>query len=371
MRILLICEAFRALGGLREAVDSLAREYLQRGHQVAVASVYAPYKEDRVIRANVECFPIRVPRWKPITWRHPERFFRRPDPSELVRVIQDWKPDVVNVHGGVWEKFPTIIGACRSSNVPVVISFQSASYAGTWGIKALGALRQCAALTAVSQAAKEYMMHLAPAVRGAEVIPNGADFQLLRDASPLRRLRPYLFCAARLFLEEKAVDLVVQGFGLIAQRYPALDLVIAGDGPDRSVIERLAANLGLTDRVELIGFKSQLELAGLYKGALLFVMPSRFREGLPLVFLEAMAAGVPSIGSSIGGVPEVVLEGVTGLLLHENSPKEVADRIRTLLDDTALRERMSQAALERASHYAWPAIAARYLAVYAETTARK
>ncbi len=371
MRILLVCEAFRALGGLREAVDSLAREYLALGHDVAVASVRAPYREDRKIRANVECFPIDVPRWKPVTWRHPERFFRRVDPVELKKVLHAWRPDVVNVHGGVWERFPTMIHACRAERIPIVVSFQSASYAGTWGEKALASLRFAGGLTAVSQAAKDYLQALAPVLQTAVVIPNGADFEVLQEAAPLSRSRPYIFCAARLFLEEKAVDLVVQALALIAQDHPAIDLLIAGDGPDRAKLETMVAEMGLSDRVEMLGFKSQQELASLYKGARLFVMPSRFREGLPLVFLEAMAAGVPAIGSAIGGVPEVILDGQNGLVLRDNTAEELAVAMRQLLKDQTLRERMSHMAQERARQFTWPMIAARYLEVYTKAGAKR
>ncbi|HVN88249.1 MAG TPA: glycosyltransferase family 4 protein [Candidatus Binataceae bacterium] len=364
MRILLICEAFRALGGLREAVDSLAREYLARGHSVAVASVRAPYREDREIRSNVECFPIDVPRWKPVTWRHPERFFRRVEATELKKVLREWRPEVVNVHGGVWERFPTIIEACRSEQIPVVVSFQSASYSGTWGAKALASLRVASGLTAVSQAAKDYMQTLSPAMASAAVIPNGADFHVLSEAHPLKRNRPYLFCAARLFLEEKAVDLLIQALGLIAQDHPEIDLLIAGDGPDRGTLERMIGKLGLSNRVEMLGFKSQAELGSLYKGAQIFVMPSRFREGLPLVFLEAMAAGVPTVGSAIGGVPEAIRDGGNGLLLRENTSEELAGVLRRLLDDQSLRERMSLKALDLAQQFTWPVIAASYLETY-------
>ncbi len=366
MRILLVCEAFQALGGLREAVDSLACEFLRASHSVAVASVYAPYRNDRIVRAKVDCFPIKLPRWKPVTWRHPERFFRRPNPAELKSVISDWRADVVNLHGGVWERFPMVIAACRAAGASAVITFQSASYAGTWGVQALGSLKDAAALTAVSEGAKGYLQDLSPPMRTARVIPNGVDCELLRAATPFHRARPYIFCAARLYLQEKAVDVLVRGFSLIAREHPEVDLLIAGDGPDRPVIERLAAECGLGGRVELLGFKSQEELSSLYKGALLFAMPSRFREGLPLVFLEAMAAGLPSIGTRIGGVPEVVLEGRTGLLIEENVPEELARHLRTLLDSADTRERMSRSALEVAIQYDWPGIAARYLEVYAK-----
>src|SRR5713101_5644617 len=133
MRILLVCEAFRAFGGVREVVDSLAVEFLRAGHQVAVASTLAPYREDRPVRADVECFPIAVPRWKPLNWRHPERFFKRTDVSALTRLIREWRAEIVNPHGGVWERFPSFIQAGQAAHAPVIISLHGVTYRGTSG----------------------------------------------------------------------------------------------------------------------------------------------------------------------------------------------------------------------------------------------
>jgi glycosyltransferase involved in cell wall biosynthesis len=364
MRILLVCEAFRAFGGVREVVDSLACEFLRMGHHVAVASTNAPYRDERPVRAQVECFAIDVPRWKPLTWRHPERLFKRPDLSALISLIRTWRPDVVNVHGGVWERFPSFIAAGRAGKIPVIISLHGVTFRGAAGSQALAALRNAAAITAISDSVKYHFAAIAAAARDAVVIRNGVDLEAALAARPCERARSYILCVARLYLAEKAIDTLIEAFAELAEAYPQIDLLIAGDGPDRAVVEERIKRSHLEDRVELLGMRSLQTLWGLYKGAMLFVMPSRAEEGLGLVFLEAMAAGLPAIGTRIGGVPEVVIEGQTGLLIEENSSALLAQRMRTLLDDDGLRARMSGAALDSAKQFGWDRAASRYLEVY-------
>jgi glycosyltransferase involved in cell wall biosynthesis len=360
MRILLVCEAFRAFGGVREVVDSLAGEFLRTGYQVAVASTNAPYRADRKVRAQLECFPIEVPRWKPLTWRHPERLFRRPDVSALVSLIRTWRADVVNVHGGVWERFPSFIAAARTAHTPIIVSLHGVTYRGAAGVEAI---------TAISEAVKRHFAAIEPSARAAHVIHNGVDHETARAAPRFERRRSYIFCVARFYLVEKAIDTLIEAFAAIAETYPQIDLLIAGDGPDRPVVEGLIERLKLGGRVDLLGLKPLEALWGLYKGALFFVMPSRAAEGLGMVFLEAMAAGLPAIGTRIGGVPELVIDGQTGFLIQENSPHILADRMRSLLDDAALRGRMSLAALELAAQHGWREVAASYLNVYLASVA--
>ena len=107
------------------------------------------------------------------------------------------------------------------------------------------------------------------------------------------------------------------------------------------------------------------ELWGLYKDALFFAMPSRMPEGLGLVFLEAMAAGVAVIGTRSGGTPEIVDHGRTGLLVEDNTPAELATAMRQMLNNPGERTAMGERARQRvASRYTWRQFALQYLEVY-------
>jgi glycosyltransferase involved in cell wall biosynthesis len=124
----------------------------------------------------------------------------------------------------------------------------------------------------------------------------------------------------------------------------AHETVIVGDGPDRSAVEAEVRRLGLDSVVRLAGVRN--DVAELLAAADLFVLSSR-SEGLPLSILEAMAAGLPVVASSVGGVPELVVDGETGLLVPPGDPRSLARAIERLLADAALRGRLGAAGRAR------------------------
>ncbi|MFZ0890607.1 MAG: glycosyltransferase family 4 protein [Candidatus Binataceae bacterium] len=365
MRILLICPNFETLGGVQEVVDSLAEKFAAAGHTVAVISTPGAAGPRRMPRANVEIIRLdQIPPYKPVTLRHLERLVRRRHATtELIDRLRRWRPDVVNSHGA-WYRLPTLAYVCRAIDVPLVHSIQGISPGAELDRDTLEALADTCTVTAISRAVKEYFEQFSPVVRDARVIVGGVDCEAARCAAPTRRERPYIFSAARLLLRSKALDVLISAFGIIAARHPELDLVITGDGPDRERLEGQIAAAGLGPRAEILGVRPRGELWSLHKGATLFAMPSRWPEGLGLVFLEAMACGVPVIGTKSGGTPEIVLDGETGLLIERNEPEELAAAIRTLLDDSELTARLRRRGAQLAAEYDWSKVAARYLELY-------
>jgi colanic acid/amylovoran biosynthesis glycosyltransferase len=117
-------------------------------------------------------------------------------------------------------------------------------------------------------------------------------------------------------------------------------LDIAGDGPDRKFLETKAAALGIGGRVRFLGYQSQAEVRDLLRRADVFVMAS-FAEGLPVVLMEAMAAGVPVVATRIAGIPELVDDGQNGFLVAPSDPSGAATAIRRLLEDAELRNRFA------------------------------
>jgi colanic acid/amylovoran biosynthesis glycosyltransferase len=126
-------------------------------------------------------------------------------------------------------------------------------------------------------------------------------------------------------------------------------LDIAGDGPQREFLEARAAALGVSNRVRFLGYQSQQRVRELLGQADVFVMAS-FAEGLPVVLMEAMAAGVPVVATRIAGIPELVEDGKNGFLVPAGDPAAAATAVRRLLEDAELRNRFAiagQAKVER------------------------
>jgi glycosyltransferase involved in cell wall biosynthesis len=123
-------------------------------------------------------------------------------------------------------------------------------------------------------------------------------------------------------------------------------LTIVGDGPERARLERLAAILGLSSRVTFAGARGQDEVPGFYASATLFCLPS-FQEGVPVVLMEAMARGIPVIATRVMGVPELVEDGESGVLVSPGRADELAAAIDALLDDPERAAVMGRAGRER------------------------
>lgn len=146
---------------------------------------------------------------------------------------------------------------------------------------------------------------------------------------------------------EKGVVPLVKTFARIAAAYPEAKLVIAGDGPDIERARHAAAERSLNGRIVFLGYRE--DIANLYGALDLFVLNST-TEGLPNAVLEAMAFGVPVIATAVGGTPEVVHDGDTGILIPASQPAALLQAIRSVLDDrpaAAERARRARTLIER------------------------
>ena len=142
----------------------------------------------------------------------------------------------------------------------------------------------------------------------------------------------------------KGVSVLLKALAQIAASaaVPSVQLVVVGDGPAREDLERDAAAYGLAQRVTFTGYRSQDEVAAHLDEADLFILPS-FAEGVPVVLMEAMASSVPVIATRVGGVAELVEDGVSGLLVAPSDVEGLAAAIVRLAADPALRRRMGAA----------------------------
>ncbi len=147
---------------------------------------------------------------------------------------------------------------------------------------------------------------------------------------------------------EKDVNTLLEAVALAVRQYPAFRLEIAGDGPCLEDLRRSATELSLGEHVEFLG--EVREIPRLLGRSGLFVLPS-LTEGISLTLLEAMARGLPIVATRVGGNPEVVIEGETGLLVSPQAPAELAAAMVHLLQSPNVRRRMGQAGRSRVERY--------------------
>jgi glycosyltransferase involved in cell wall biosynthesis len=150
------------------------------------------------------------------------------------------------------------------------------------------------------------------------------------------------------FRREKGHRYLLEAFGKVREAHPDTRLLLVGQGPLEGETRRRAADQGLDGSVIFAGYRDDaLRILPTFD---VFVLPSQ-HEGLSIALLEAMALGRPIVATRVGGVPEVVEDGVTGFLVPPRDPAALAAAIVTLLESPALRERMGEAARRRATHF--------------------
>lgn len=175
--------------------------------------------------------------------------------------------------------------------------------------------------------------------RPFKVVHCGLDIARYKFRLPERRVK-WLFCAARLS-PEKGLFFLIHTLKLLVDRGHDLDLRLAGDGPSRIHLERLAKELGISARVHFLGFLSEEDVISELGNAHLFVLPS-FVEGLPVSAMEAMAIGVPVVATNIAGTGELVEDGKTGLLVRPSDAEALADAVARMIEDYDFRLRVAE-----------------------------
>lgn len=205
---------------------------------------------------------------------------------------------------------------------------------------------------AISDDGRQFMQRIAPEAAGrVVVVPCGID--TMSFAGDRVRSEPgttlELLCVATMY-EVKGHRYLFEAIGLLVQRGIDVRCQLAGDGPDRAVLEADVAQRGLADRVEFLGRQTRDRVIELMLNSDVLVVPSvptasGRREGLPVVIMEAMAASLPVIASAISGIPEIVRDGSTGLAIPPRDAVAIADAVERLAKDEVLRTTMVENAL--------------------------
>jgi glycosyltransferase involved in cell wall biosynthesis len=192
------------------------------------------------------------------------------------------------------------------------------------------------------------------------VVPEPIDLgrwkKALASAEVLPGEPPSILCVAHLYPRKDVAALLA---AVVRLDTPAI-LRVAGAGPELARLRRLAARLGLADRAEFLGHVPFSRLAAEYRRARVFCLPSR-QEGFGIVFLEAMASGLPVVAARAAAVPEVVADGECGTLVPPGDPAALARALGEMLEDSALRGRLEEAGRRRVERYDAPRVAGEFL----------
>ncbi|NOZ95653.1 MAG: glycosyltransferase family 4 protein [Acidobacteria bacterium] len=345
MRILFWSEQFwPQLGGVQMIAYHLLRELSRRGHEVRVIS----RRDHPGLPRRQTAFGIPVLRLD-----HHERVAEGDLNSiacaagQLHGEVQDFRPDLFHIFSiGSNLLFRERVPALKS--LPLVMTFhgelRSEFPPGSLLHGAVDAARGVSTCSraVLSSLTSRFPQH-APKLRS---IQNGIPIPGAPPDSP--HASSTLLFVGRL-APEKGADLAIAAMPVLAAADPDLRLVLAGDGSERDRLQGQARRIGVGDRVRFLGWQPPARIQELLSSAAMLLMPSR-TEGLGIAAIEAAARCRPVIASRAGGIPEVVLDGVTGLLVEPENPRALANAVMGLLDDPALAARMGQAAFDHVRH---------------------
>lgn len=356
MNIGIACYA--SVGGSGVVAAELARCLADRGHHTHVISSDTPFRL-RQSDAGVRFHRVETPGYP--LFREPQYLLALA--NRLVQVARAHRLDIIHAHYAIPHAAAAYLArqilASGCGGAPVVprtittlhgtdvtILGSDASYRETVAF----CIDQSDAVTAVSESLRANTQRAMPITREISVIPNFIDLDTYRrkpdDAlrarwcSPGERLVMHLSNLRPV----KQVDAVVRVFAQIRARIPAR-LLIVGEGPELGRAQQLIDELSIGGDVELIG--EAQDVVGLLSIADLFLLPS-LQESFGLSALEAMACGVPVVASNVGGLPEVVVDGVTGFLHQPDAVSQMAESGIRILSDPELHARMAQEAVRLA-----------------------
>jgi glycosyltransferase involved in cell wall biosynthesis len=188
-----------------------------------------------------------------------------------------------------------------------------------------------------------------------QVVHNGIDLANYRRTPPVPSVRNTIGTSAGQVVvlpgalrDLKGIPVAIRAWPRVLARFPHAVLSLVGGGELEGQLRALVAELGLTDAVRFVGVRTDMPLV--YAVADVVLLPST-NENLPTVLIEASACGRAVAASRVGGIPDIVLDGVTGLLFEADDEASLADTVCRLLGDADLRDRLGRAAEERAGTY--------------------
>ena len=379
MNIAIVCYA--SIGGSGVVATELAHALALRGHQVHLVSSDLPFRWRSGIpglsfeRVETPAYPL---------FRQPQYLLALT--NTIVRLAQHRPLDIVHAHYAVphataafladeilrddlGARAPRTVTTLHGTDITLIGSDPSFKQVVAFSIE------RSHGVTAVSESLKRETVNTLGIRRDVRVIPNFLDCSAYRRL-PEPALREHLCPAARHealvlhisnFRPVKRLSMVFEIFRRVREQVPAR-LVLIGDGPDRADLERQVNAANLSQVVEFVG--EQPDVVPWLSVADLFLLPSS-QESFGMAALEAMACEVPVVASRVGGVPEVIDDGVNGFLREASDVDGMVEASIAVLRDDALRRRLGQAAAEHVrTHFCESVIVPKYEDFYREILAR-
>ena len=382
MKVVLLPSAYHpSVGGVEELTRRLAAALVDAGHDVQVWASRSEGDDlpDREVLDGLEVlrFTFPLPRadvGAVARWPWPAARVL----SRMRQAAREFAPDVLHVQcfssNGVYAS-----ALSKLLRIPLVVTLQGETVMDDRDIFTHSrvlqtglrwALRQATAVTACSQfTLDDAVRRFGADPAKSQVIFNGVGLAEGTETEPLDLPFDLFALAMGRVVRKKGFDLLLDACARLDDLPPTTGIVIGGDGPELEQLKAQAARLGLAERVVFPGRLQRAQVAWAMRHARCFVMPSRL-EPFGIVVLEAWRAGTAVIASSVGGAPEFVADGVTGLVVDPHDSQALAHGLGRLLRDAELATSLGSAGRARVPAFDWAAVAPSYIAIYAASDRR-
>lgn len=341
--------------GTAVAIGGLAGALIARGHRVERLAPEGPWPRSLLLRRL--WFNLTLPRRLARRWA-----------SDPVDLIIGFDIDGVRLAQRVVVPYVCSIKGVLAEESRCERGWPRRMLAGLALLERRNARRAPLVLSTSRYCCERIRQHYGVPQERLALVPEGIDLALwqpTRDSAQLvaqdqAREPLTVLCVARQYPRKRVVDLI-EAFALVRQRLPQARLVVIGDGPEHGALEQRVAELGLQQGVSLLGaVADDAEVRRWYGRASLFCLPSE-QEGFGIVFLEAMASGLPVISTTAAAIPEVVPHGQAGLLVPPRDPRALAAALLQLLEDPLRVSQLRDFGRRHARHYGWEQVADRFL----------
>jgi glycosyltransferase involved in cell wall biosynthesis len=348
MRIAILVNLFppKWLAGTEIATYHMAEHLAQRGHEVHVITSLDEGLPEKSCEKGFHIH--RLPRVR-IRFAGAFAFW-----IDIIRISRKIKPDIVHAQS-FGSGMPAFLSN-RLLKIPYVIYGRGSDvYLPGWFTKltAKGILKNASTVIALTEHMKDAMQAIYS--RDVVVVPNGINLNENTEGeaegeNPGKRV---LF-VGRLH-PVKGAQYLLGAMKIIHQKLPEAKLVLVGDGEEREHLETLTDNLGIRECVEFAGRVPHERVQDYMNQAEVFVLPS-LSEGFPVTILEAMACGLPVVATRVGGIPDIIEDGINGYLVGTMNQEQIAEALLKLLQDEQLRNNISDSNRETAEKYRWDTV---------------
>jgi glycosyltransferase involved in cell wall biosynthesis len=225
------------------------------------------------------------------------------------------------------------------------------------------AMESADAVTAVSRYMKEKSIDAGACEERIYYIPNGVDLRDFQSEEKFVFNEPYLFSMG-ILRRVKGFDVLIRAFKGVKRVHPEVSLFIAGAGKEEDGLKKMTSDFNLEDSIHFLGFLSGQEKIKLLKGCELYICSAIKEEPFSNSTLEAFAAGKTVVASNLGGIPDLVNDGLNGLLVSPGDPDLLSRKIIELLDQPALIKKFSANARNKSEEFDLSITMNRYLRLY-------